>query len=217
MARIEIPIDASGVPQNERGKQRVRVALKYGDTIQSEVVPVDSGKADVSLNVEARGPLTIAVGPENISAAELFRRDTPTVAVKPRTVKGELVYEIQPIVVGPNIWRRWLYWCTQYTISGYVHGSDGNPVPSAQVSAFNIERFFWWSSTQQVGSTVTTDPTGHFTITFERCCGWLPWYWWELQEWRLDPILHEQIQRVLQLVPDLHVGKPSPALELSFA
>jgi hypothetical protein len=216
MARIDIPIDASGVPQNDRGKQRVRVAVKYGDTIHSEVVSVDSGKADVSLNVEARGPVTIAVGPEKISAAELFRRDTPTVAVKPRTAEGQLFYHVQPIVIAPHLWLRWLVWCRQYTISGYVYGPDGNPVPSANVSAFDVERFWWWSSTQQLGSTVMTDPTGYFTITFERCCGWLPWYWWELQEWRLDPILHEKIQRVLQLVPDLRVSKPSPAVELSF-
>src|ERR1700736_760206 len=217
MTQIKIPIDASGVPQNERGKQRVRVAVKHGDTVHSEVVSVESGKADVALNLDARGPLSVAVGPENVSAADLFRRNTPTVTVNPRAAGGENVYNVHPITISPTIWRRWFWWCRQYTISGYVYGPDGNPVPSANVSAYNVERFWWWSSTQQVGPTAITDPTGHFSITFERCCGWLPWFWWELYDWQLDPVLYEKIAGVLQLVPDGKAAKPSPKLELSLA
>jgi hypothetical protein len=217
MSNIVVPINASGIPADERGKQRLRVAVQSGKEIISTVVDVTSGQASAQLQLDTTGSVTIAVGPESTSAADLFRRNTPTVTVRPQAGEGGLVYKVNPIVITLPIWRLWLIWCRTFTISGYVYGTDGNPVPSAQVSAYNVDWFWWWSSTSQVGPTAITDPTGYFSIEFTWCCGWLPWYWWELQEWRLDPVLVDKIQPVLKLNPGLHVNSPSPELSLSFS
>jgi len=216
MSIISVPIDASQIPEQERNKQRVRVAAQSGKQIVSEVVSVASGRATAKFELDTAGAVTIAVGPESSPAADLFRRNTPTVTVRPRAAEGRPVYTVNPIIITLPIWRLWWFWCRTFTISGYVYGQDGNPVPSAQVTAYDVDWFWWWSSTQQVGPTVTTDPNGHFTIEFVWCCGWLPWYWWELRNWRLDPALVDKIQPVLKLNPALRVGPPSPELALDF-
>ena len=88
-------------------------------------------------------------------------------------------------------------------------------MPNAQVKAFNVDYFWWWSSLLQVGSTAVTDASGHFTITFEWCCYWLPIWWWALRYWRVDPILLEKLQPVLKLVPGLTVAKSTPETRLT--
>ena len=217
MSIIRVPIDASAIPAEERGKQSLRVAAQVGERVVSTVVKVNSGRATAELEMDAAGAVTIAVGPESSQAANLFRQNTITVTARPQSVDGRLEYTVKPIVVTLPYWNRWLFWCRTFTISGYVYGPDGNPVPSAQVSAFNVDWFWWWSSTGQVGSTVLTDPNGYFTIDFTWCCGWWPWYWWELRNWRLDPFLVEKIQSVLKLSPALHVGSPTQELALNFS
>jgi hypothetical protein len=84
------------------------------------------------------------------------------------------------------------------------------------VTASDVDWFWWWSSTTQVGTAVT-DATGYFTIEFTWCCGWLPWYWWELRNWRLDRTLVEKIGPVLALNPNLRVSSPSSKLSLVFS
>jgi len=217
MATIRVPVDLSAIPAAERGKQRIQVAAQSGQQTVSQVIDAASGKATAELQLDATGAITIAVGPEQISAADLFRRNTPTVTARPSNLEGKLQYTVKPIIISLPIWRQWLIWCRTFTISGYVYGPDGNPVPSAEVSAFNVDWFWWWSSTGQVGPTATTDPNGYFSIEFTWCCGWLPWYWWELREWRLDPVLVHKIEPILKLNPDLHIGPPSPELALSFS
>jgi hypothetical protein len=217
MSTISVPIDASQIPQGERGKQRLRVAVQSGEKIVSEVVEVTSGKAVATFDLDTTSAVTIAVGPESSNAVDLFCRNTPIVTVRPRLVEKKLAYTANPIVITLPIWERWLTWCRTFTISGYVYGPDGNPVPSAQVSAYNVDRFWWWSSTQQVGPTVVTNASGYFTMNFVWCCNWLPWCWWERRPWRLDPVLVEKIEAVLKLNPSLRVNAPSPRLELEFS
>lgn len=216
MSKILVPIDASQIPQGERGKQNVRVAVRAGKEIVSEIVSVKSGRAEAIFELDAAGPVTIAVGPEATSAADLFVRNTPTVTVRPVRGGKERAYPVDPIIIPFPIWEWWWRWCRTFTITGHVYGTDGNPVPGAQVTAFDVEWFWWWSSASQVGAGVT-DATGYFSIEFTWCCGWLPWYWWELRAWRLDPILVEKINPILQLSPNLRVSKPDPRLSLSFS
>lgn len=216
MTTIKVPVDATQVPESERAKQKVRIALRAGDEITSHVVSVEAGRAEVEFSVDASGPVTIAIGPEASDAADLFRRSTPTVTVRPTEANGRLGYIVQPIVISHPIWEGWLIWCRTFTITGHVYGVDSNPVPGAQVIASNVDWFWWWSSTGQVGTAVT-DANGFFQITFTWCCAWLPWYWWELRHWMLDPILIEKIKPVLAMSPDLRVSAPSSALELTFS
>jgi hypothetical protein len=216
MAVIRIPVNASNVPESDRTKQRVRVAIKSGKETKSEVVSVASGSATATFELDTNTAVTIAVGPESSDAAELFLRNTPTVTARPTTVDGRLNYHVSPILIMRPIWELWLRWCRTFTISGYVYGQDGNPVPSAQVTASDVDWFWWWSATQQVGTAIT-GPDGYFEIQFVWCCGWLPWYWWELRDWRLDHVLVEKIDPVLRLNPNLTVSPPSPRLALAFS
>lgn len=216
MSIIRVPIDASHIPEAERGRQRVRVALRADDEITSHVVAVHAGRAEVEFDVETKGAVTIAVGPESSDAADLFRRNTPTITVRPTRGAASPAYHVSPILIPRPIWEWWLIWCRTFTITGQIVGVDGNPVPGAQVTASDVDWFWWWSSTTAVGSAIT-DATGHFTIQFTWCCGWLPWYWWDLRFWRLDPILVEKIEPVLELNPSLRVSAPNPKLALHFS
>jgi len=215
MSAITVPVDVSAVPKDLRNQTRVRVALKSGDDIHSEVISVADGKGEARFKVEGAGPITVAVGPEATSAADLFYKATPTSFVSPSLVDGHMVYSVQPIVVTEPVWKLWLTWCRTFTLSGYVYGPDGNPAPSAEVTAFNVDWFWWWSSKTQVG-TALTDPSGYFSLTFEWCCGWLPLYWWELRNWWLDPVLVDKIAPVLALNPQLRMSPPSVQTVLGF-
>ena len=217
MSILRIPINLSAIPAEERSQQTLRVAAQSGGEIVSTVVRAVEGQATAELEINAKGTVTIAIGPEQTSAADLFRRSTVTATVRPIVNGGTLEYAVKPILVTLPIWRLWLRWCRAFTITGRVVGADGSPVPSAQVSAFNVDWFWWWSSTGQVGPTAVTDPDGNFTIDFTWCCGWLPWYWWELRQWRLDPVLVSKIEPILRLNPGLHVNPPNPELGLSFS
>jgi hypothetical protein len=215
MSTITIPVNALAIQKEDRQQTKVRVAVKAGNEVHSQVISIADGKGEARFEIEGSGQVAVAVGPEATSAADLFNKATPGTSISPTTVNGKLVYSAQPIVITEAIWRLWLIWCRKFTISGYVYAPDGNPVPSAEVTAFNVDWFWWWSSTTPVGSAVT-DPTGHFTITFEWCCGWLPFYWWELRDWRLDPVLVDKINSVLELNRQLRVSAPSVTPVLGF-
>jgi hypothetical protein len=47
MSTLIIPIDASQISDNERGQQKVKVAVRAGDKTTSQIVSVESGKAQV--------------------------------------------------------------------------------------------------------------------------------------------------------------------------
>ena len=81
--------------------------------------------------------------------------------------------------------------------------ADGSPVPGAEVTAYDVDFFWWWSSILQIDGTAVTDASGHFAIKFRWCCGWWPWWWWLLRQWRLDYDLVAKIQPVLKFNPQL--------------
>jgi hypothetical protein len=83
MSKLVIPIDVSQVKETDRGQQKVRVAAKIGEKVVSQVVSVKAGKAEVTLDVDAKQPLTLAIGPDNVSDQELFNFQTLTTAVNP--------------------------------------------------------------------------------------------------------------------------------------
>jgi hypothetical protein len=216
MSTIVIPIDASQVPEKDRGQQKVKVAVREGGKTQSTLVSVAAGKTEARLDVSAKQGLEIAVGPATASDEDIFRLRTLTASVSPAQFGKEGSLTISPIVVTPIYWQWWWIWCREFTITGQVVCADGSPVPGAQVSALNVDFWWWWSSIFQVGSTAVTDSNGNFTITFRWCCGWWPWWWWDLRCWRLDPLLVDKLYPVLQLHPELSVRPPSvkPTLDL---
>lgn len=216
MSVVIVPIDASQIPESDRKQQRVKVAVQTRKGIRSQIVSVEGGKAEAKLELEPGQSASIAVGPDNVSDKDLFYKQTLTANVSAKQL-GERPYTLPPFVISPWWWRLWLWWCRNYTITGQVKDSMGNPVPGAQVRAFDVDYFWWWSSVSQVGPTVVTDANGNFTISFTECCGWWPWWWWELRNWRLDPVLIDKIQPVLKLNPALRFPPPSPELALNFA
>jgi hypothetical protein len=210
MSTIVIPIDASQVSEKERGKQKVKVAVREGGKVKSKVVSVEAGKAEVKIEVDNKHALEIAVGPATASDDDIFRLRTLTASVSPRQWEKEKQFVLSPVIVTPIYWWWWWIWCREFTITGKVVCADGSAVPGAQVSAFDVDFFWWWSSINQVGSTVITDANGNFTISFRWCCGWWPWWWWETRYWRLEPVLVDKLYPVLKLHPELHLREPSP-------
>ena len=216
MSTLIIPIDASQISEKERGQQKVKVAVREGTKTKSYVVSVDSGKAEVKIEVDHKQPLTIAVGPATASDEDIFHLQTLTASVSPSQWAKDNSLTVGPIVVTPVYWRWWWIWCREFTITGTVVCADGSPVPGAEVSAYDVDYFWWWSSIFQAGSTAVTDANGNFSITFTWCCGWWPWWWWEQRYWRLDPLLVEKIYPVLKMHPNLNLREPSvtPSLDL---
>ena len=95
--------------------------------------------------------------------------------------------------------------------------ANGNPVPGATVTAYDVDYWWWWTSQELVGTAVT-DINGAFEIDFTRCCGWWPWYWWDLRYWQVDPYLVERISAVVSRTPSsrrLPAAIPAPSLESS--
>lgn len=214
MSKLVIPIDVSQITDNDRDQQKVRVAAKVGEKIVSQVASVKSGKAEVTLDVDASKPLTLAIGPDNVSDQEIFNFQTITTTVNPAQWANKPSLKLPPFIVTRPWWDLWLRWCRTFVIQGRVICPDGSPVPGAEVRAFDVDFFWWWLSSSQVGPTVVTDANGHFTIKFRWCCGWWPWWWWQLRRWSLEPLLVDRIRPVLKLRPELKFREPSP--EVSF-
>lgn len=216
MSTLVIPLDAGNVAEPERRQQRVKVAVQQGDRVHSEVVSLAEGRAEVKLEVDPGQPVAVAVGPESAADQEIFRLQTITATVSPRQWTAGERLTLAPITVTAAWWSRWLLWCREFVITGHLRCADGNPVPGAEVRAYDVDYFWWWSSISQVGPAAVTDPSGHFVIKFRWCCGWWPWWWWQLREWTLEPLLVERIQPVLELNPALRALRPSPvpALDL---
>src|SRR6185295_9907231 len=111
MSKLVIPIDVSQVEDPDRGQQKVRVAARVGEKVVSQVVAVKSGKAEVTLDVDARQPLTIAIGPDNVSDQEIFNFQTLTTTVNPTQWANKATLKLSPFVVTRPWWDLWLRGC----------------------------------------------------------------------------------------------------------
>src|SRR6185503_9452798 len=98
MSKLVIPIDVSQVKDSDRGQQKVRVAAKVGERVVSQVVSVKSGKDEITLDVDASKPLTVAVGPDNVSEQDLFNFQTLTTAVNPAQWANKPTLKLPPFI-----------------------------------------------------------------------------------------------------------------------
>ena len=203
---LEIPLDASGI-QDFKPDQPLKILVKNAQASQSQEVKLNEkglGSAKFDFD-EPPGRVRVLVGPADASDEELAGLQTLSVDVSTRLL-GERAAKLTPILIPPYYWWWWRVWCREYVIRGRVVCADGSPVPGAQVCAFDVDWWFIWSSTQQVGCSYT-DAQGAFEIRFRWCCGWWPWWWWRYRVWDLNPRLAESVGSVLRRVPDVRLGR----------
>lgn len=208
--RLTVPIDASGV-EDLQGGQSVKVAVRDDQgAIHSAVTEVDEkGQGSVSIGIPARpGRLQVMVGPGDATDEEIAGLQTLQFSISSRQWRGETELRLNPVIISAAYWYWWLRWCRRYVIRGRVLCPDGSPVPGATVCAYDVDWWFFWSSTQQVGC-ATTDITGSFEISFRWCCGWWPWWWWRSRVWQLDPVLSSRVTDLLQRNPGVQLGPAS--------
>jgi hypothetical protein len=160
------------------------------------------------------GSLQILVGPATASAYDLVKLQTISVNVPGRQSAGKPKLSIDPVVISPFYWWWWIEWCRSFVIRGRVLCADGSPVGGATVYAYDIDWWFWWTSTEQLGY-ATTDANGAFEIDFTWCCGWWPWWWWRDRVWQIDPELITRVSATLEQDPRIELGHVTTQPSLS--
>lgn len=194
--QLEVPIDASEVgalADDERQSLRV-VAVAGGKTVSSEVAISKAGKGKATLELpQSPTAVKLYVGPAAATDEEITQTQTLTVDIRATDVVGKDRLQLEPLRIPPYYWYWWLRWCREFVIRGKVVCPDGHPVPGAEVCASDVDRWLFWSSTQQVGC-ATTAADGTFEIRFRWCCGYWPWWWWRHRVWRFDPVIADRIQ-----------------------
>lgn len=203
---LRVPMDATEIDDKSELKALKAVFVGKKGIVASSVVKLGkdgTGMAEFKLDAPLGG--RVIVGPHDAKDEEMEGMQTLSVDVPARAWGNQSKLEIKPIIVTRWYWRLWLRWCRTFTIRGRLLCPDGNPVPGADVCAFDVDRFWWWCSKQQVGC-ATTDANGNFSISFRWCCGWWPWWWWQTRHWQIDPKVLSMIEKVTPEV--LHIRKP---------
>jgi hypothetical protein len=207
---LEIPLDATGVGEigaDERQDLRVVIRDAAGTTSSAVVALGKDRRASAGFDFDARpGALSVCVGPATATDEELLQSQTLKLDVRGRLWSRRPELTLAPIAIAPYWWFWWLRWCREFVIRGRVVCPDGDPVPGAEVCAFDVDWWFLWSSSQQVGC-ATTDVSGAFEIRFRWCCGNSPWWWWSQRVWQLDEILQDRVGAVLADRPGLEIGQ----------
>ncbi len=210
--KLVIPLDATGV-QDFDPKQPLKVMVVSREGIrQVQMVELSAkgvGEAEFAFD-EHPGDVQVLVGPASASEEELEGMQTLRMEIPGRHWRDEPVLKARPLEISPYFWYWWLRWCRTFTIRGRVVCPDGNPVPGAKVCVRDVDRFFFWTSTQEIGC-ATTDANGAFEITFRWCCGWWPWWWLRHRFWEIDPVLWAKIREWLHEIGEVeHVHIPGP-------
>lgn len=213
---LEVPLDASRIERHEDQSLKVVGRARDG-SVASTVVRLDgNGMASAKLRFGQRpGALHVAVGPEQATDDELLAAQTLNVQVPSRAWRDEPRLRVAPLEISSWHWWWWRRWCRTIVVRGRLVCPDGRPVPGAEVCAYDVDWWFLWSSTQQVGC-ATTGPDGAFEIKFRWCCGVFPWWWWFRQRvWSFDASLSERVADVLAQTPAVQLGAPTSGPSLS--
>ncbi len=164
---------------------------------------------------ESRYGLEILAGPrgmkknvEHLPGLQRIRLNRAEVL----SAERELAVSTKAITLADETLAIWWRWCYQYCVTGTVVGSDGCPVPDANVTVYNVG-FAGSGYSKTAETTVTADANGFFTACFTWCscpvcllC-WPCWpIWWDCFPWwwELD-ILH-----VIETLEKLPPKGPGP-------
>jgi hypothetical protein len=208
--QLKIPLDASGIKDFKPDRGVKVVAFDAKGRAYEHVAKLDAeGKGVASLSFEELGTVHVVVGPENASAEQMKGLQTISVDVSRRQWGDKRELTVAAIPISAYYWWWWFWWCRNFKITGRVLCENGNPVPGAQVCAYDVDWWWWWWSKEQVGC-ATTDVNGAFEIDFTWCCGWWPWWWWWSRTWLLEPMLAEQISRLLREAKFTKIPTPGP-------
>ncbi len=205
--KLAVPLDASGIKEFEPGQAVKVVAKDSKGAFHSQTIKLDEKGQGVAIFTfpEHPGSLGVYVGPADASDEELERLQTIFVVVSAHLWGEKRELELHPIVIPPYHWSWWQEWCQTFTIRGHVLCRNGDPVPAAQVCAYDADTWFIWTSKQLVGCD-TTDINGAFEIKFRWCCHWWPWVWWRLRIWEYDWNLAARVNEVLLRKPDVRLS-----------
>jgi hypothetical protein len=205
---LEVPIDLSQIGADADAQElRVVARARDGSLTSGTVTGEAGGRVSVSLAFPERpGPLQVLVGPASATESQLVNLQTISVNVPGRTWGDARVVTVEPVAIAPFYWWWWLEWCRRFVIRGRVVCDDGSPVPYATVCAYDLDWWFWWTSTELLGC-ATTDINGAFEIDFTWCCGWWPWWWWRSRVWQISQELVGLISGVLEQDPRIALGR----------
>lgn len=209
--------------------QNFRVAIKRNcHIIQSVIVEPSEKQSMVEWSmkfdpgVDKPVGVTVVVGPdvpdERLRATDHYSVRVPANAFDDKQARVELA-------VPDHLYQRWLGFCKTYTIRGRVVCRKlrwdsieqqlvpcESPVRGALVTAYDVDRLWWWCRSDSVGSDFT-DLNGNFEITFKWCCWW--WGPWYSRGWRLDPAIVRRIEEVFKVAsPVIPLPPPTPELDL---
>lgn len=209
---LEVPVNASKVEKRDPERMLKLAAIDAsGKVLASTLVKFDAeGQGLGRLELASpEGAVRVLLAPPDVDDADLPGLQTLSINVPRKWAIGKPL-RLAPMLVSNYYWLRWLNWCRNFVVHGRVVCPDGLPVPGAQVTAFDVDAFWWWTGYQLLGAS-TTDANGEFSLRFKWCCGLWPWWWWRLRHWSLDPDLVARLREHVRLQPDLPAPpRPTP-------
>lgn len=215
---LVIPLDASAI-QDVNFKLPLKVmVIDHEGRHQMQTVELSAegvGEAEFTFD-EHPDDVQVLVGPASASEEDLEGMQTLRIQIPARRWQEDSVLKAQPLMISPYFWHWWLSWCRTFTIRGRVLCPNGDPVPGAKVCARDVDRFFIWTSTEEIGC-ATTDANGTFEMTFRWCCGWWPWWWLRHRFWEINPVLWGKLQELLHSVIEVEpIPIPGPRPDPAF-
>ncbi|MFT4295073.1 MAG: hypothetical protein QM582_06635 [Micropruina sp.] len=214
---LTVPLDhreLSGLTADDKVKVVARTA--DGSTSSIVVALGDRDRSDAELTFPSDpGRLKLAIGPAEADDHQILDAETLGVSVPSRMWDDLQKVTLAPIKIGPFHWGWWRRWCRTITIKGRLVCPDGRGVPGARVCVDDIDRWFIWTSRDEIACT-TTEPDGSFSMTFRWCCGSYPWWWWfRVRPWVLDDTLAAQVGTVMDQFPEIRLEPPTALPSLS--
>lgn len=211
----EIKADPELGPELLKEKKPLKVAaVRQGAILAETEVNLekieDYSAVAVELEFKTEGKLPsgayVVVGP-NLPDREFLEVETRKLWLSPRRfTDGVANLSRERLIIPKHLYRRWLWLCRTFTISGTVikrvDGCD-ETVPGATVEAYDVDCWWFWWRRDLIDSAVT-NPDGTFEMTFRWCCVFpfpilKPFY--PRPPWILNPDLLKKFREVI--VPEI--------------